>query len=298
MKKFIKWTGIIVGSLLLLAVIAISSVILRFNSKLNKIRKIEIAEIKIPTDSISIERGKHFANLCQECHGPALAGKVFFEDPKIGKIYSANLTAGEGGVGKYYKTNDWVRAIRHGVNPEGKPLLVMPAKDYQYMSEADLASVIAYLNTITPVNNPKGANDIPLLTKFIMGVGGFGDIISAEHVNHSAPFPQSPAPSDKAEYGKYLVDISGCRTCHQNDLNGGKSPDPNSPPVPNLTMAGNLKNWTADDFVKTMKTGVTPEKINMQSRYMPWPYYGQLNAEELTAVFNYLKSIPALENPK
>jgi hypothetical protein len=69
----------------------------------------------------------------------------------------------------------------------------------------------------------------------------------------------APARSISAEYGRYLVDISGCRTCHQEQLHGGKHPDPNSPPVPNLTPAGKIANWPKGEFIHTMRTGVTPD---------------------------------------
>ena len=50
----------------------------------------------------------------------------------MGRIYSANLTRGKGGIGSSYTDADYVRAIRHGVGRNGRPLLTMPTDALYY----------------------------------------------------------------------------------------------------------------------------------------------------------------------
>lgn len=295
MKKFFKWLGIILGVLLIGAAITVFVLVSKFNSRMERTWDIAVEKVTIPTDSASIANGRQFAPMCQSCHGEALEGKVFFTDPKIGTIYSPNLTSGEGGKGKIYTDEDWVRALRHGMNPQGKSLFVMPSYDFNYLGEQDLAELIAYIKSVPPVDNTKGENIIPTFTKILMQIGAFGDVFSSEVIKHDAPFPKQPERGTSKEYGEYMVNVSGCKTCHSADLSGGKSPDPLSPPVSNITPAGNISKWTSADFIKTIRTGITPEKKEINDKFMPWKHYAQYSDDDLTAIFNHLKSVPAKE---
>ena len=87
----------------------------------------------IPTDADAIAYGERLmkARGCVDCHGQNLGGRVFLESPTAGRLVATNLTAGRNGIGSYYTVADYVRAIRHGVGPDGKPLLFMPAHEYR-----------------------------------------------------------------------------------------------------------------------------------------------------------------------
>lgn len=66
-----------------------------------------------------------------------MGGTVKFDDPAITHIEALNLNPGQRGAGTEYGDTDWVRAIRHGLDPEGKPLLAMPSGDYYYLSDGE-----------------------------------------------------------------------------------------------------------------------------------------------------------------
>ena len=66
---------------------------------------------------------------------------------------------------------------------------------------------------------------------------------------------------------------------------------PGSPEAPNLTPAGSLGDWTADDFVKTIRTGVNPSGQVLDPLNMPWPSYAKLTDDELRAIWLYLSSL-------
>lgn len=298
MKKFLKWLGITVLSLAVVTAITIFILVNRLNGRMEKTYSIAVEKMNIPSDSLSFERGKSWVSECQACHGEALEGKKFFDDPQLGTLYSPNLTRGEGGIGKTYRDEDWIRAIRHGVKPNGKALFVMPAEYFQNLSQKDLSSIISYLKTVPPVDNVKGENNLPWLTKVIMQLGGFGNIFPAEVVQHNNGFNADPVEAPDRLYGKYVVSILGCATCHGENMGGGKSPDPNAPYSPNLTSGGNLAKWTVKDFIETMHTGETPEKKKLDDKYMAWKHYGQQPELRLTAIYEYLKSLPKVENPK
>ena len=127
LKKILKWTGIVLGSLLLIVIIFYAIAYFSTSSRANKIYSVTLQQLVIPTDSASYEAGKHTAGVrgCLECHGANLAGKVFLdESTPIGILYAANLTNGKGGI--HYSDQDWIRALRHGLNKENKSVWFIP----------------------------------------------------------------------------------------------------------------------------------------------------------------------------
>ena len=79
----------------------------------------------------------------------------------------------------------------------------------------------------------------------------------------------------------------------------GRTVQLDGPPIltPNLTPGGELGFWSEEDFIATLRTGVTPGGKQLRSE-MPWKYFGQMTDEELKAVWMYLRSLPALPQGK
>src|SRR5688500_17809271 len=116
MKKILKWTGIVLGSLVALLLIAYGYMYYRTDSRFNKVYEVRVQRISIPTDSASLALGHHIANIkgCGDCHGPDMGGKVVVDDPGLGYLTAPNLTMGKGGLLSRYGTytdEDYIRAI-------------------------------------------------------------------------------------------------------------------------------------------------------------------------------------------
>jgi mono/diheme cytochrome c family protein len=296
MKKVFKWIGIIFAVLILLVVVIAGSLFIKGSSQLSKTYQVQPVAIAIPDDEGSIEHGAYlFSVSCAGCHEDNLSGKVILDDPAIGVLTASNLTAGQGGIGSYYSDTDFTRAIRHGVDAEGQGLLIMPSKAYWHFSEEDLGAIIAYIKTAPPVDNDPGQKSLSPLGKIMLAAGAFGEAFAAEVLDHDAPFAAAPERGATAAYGEYLVNTGDCRACHGPDLAGAQSPEPGSPFSPNLTPAGVLAIWTADDFIETMHTGVTPYGRQLDPNFMPYKYYSRMNDQDLTTIFLYLQSLPAIE---
>lgn len=296
-KKILKWSLIILGILVIIIVATISILITNAGKRMDKDYSVNPPKIYIPGDSASIEKGKYLAHvLCADCHGGAdFSGKSFFNDPKLGRIDAPNLTRGLGGIGSSYTDEDWIKILRSGVKPDGKAVFVMPSKDFNAMSEADIGSVIAYIKTIPPVDKEWNRTiELTALSKILLATGAFGDIISAETIDHSARPETAPEAGPTAEYGNYLVKIFGCRTCHGINLNGGKDPDPNAPFAPNLTRGGLAGKWDLEAFKTSMLTGRTPDNRQL-SDYMPWKALANMKEDDLEAVYLYLQSLPDMQ---
>ncbi len=296
MKKVLKWVGIVLAVLIGLVIIAAITVIVASSSRINATYDIQVESIEIPTDEEAIAQGEHIATIrgCIDCHKGDFSGDVFIDDPAIGQLNASNLTAGQGGIGSTYTDEDWVRATRHGVGPDGKPLLFMPSFEYYYLSSEDLAALIAYLKSVRPANNQIAENSVGPLGRVLFLAGEF-PLIPAENIDHDAPRPVAPEPGVTIEYGEYVA-IS-CFGCHSEDYSGGPIPGvpPDWPPASNLTPGGNLANWTEEDFINTLRTGTTPEGAKLNSEYMSWRNAAAMTDEELQALWLFLESLPAKE---
>ena len=114
-----------------------------------------------------------------------------------------------------------MRAIRHGVGPDDKPLLIMPSEYFNKLSDQDLGDVIAYIKSLPPVDNdqPK-AKPGPVGRLLILVESEF---LPARLIDHDAPRPVPPAKGVTEEYGEYLATI--CTICHGEPLSGGPAPD-------------------------------------------------------------------------
>ena len=80
------------------------------------------------------------------------AEPFFDEGLLVGRIGVKNLTNGKGSIVGELSAEDWVRVMRHGLNEEGRTLIDMPSQTYNFLSDKDLGSVIAYVRSVSPVD--------------------------------------------------------------------------------------------------------------------------------------------------
>ena len=296
MKKVFKWIGIVLGSLIGLMLVVGVVLFLIGNARINKAYDFPPSNITIPTDAESIAYGRHRAEtLCEGCHGKDLGGiENWFSAGPLGTVDSANLTSGEGGFGKEITSDeDYVKAIRHGVDPEGKPIFMPAVVAGSFLSDKDLGAITAYVKSVPPVDRELKGKQFTPLAKILLAVGVF-DKLPVETVSHETHVT-APVPAVSVEYGEYLVNTHDCRVCHGPQLNGGPFPDPTISLIsPNLTPGGELGFWVEAQFVETIRTGVTPSGHQF-NEHMPWEQFKLLTDDELKAIFAYLQSLPRME---
>lgn len=282
MKKVLKWIGIILGGLLALLIAAAVTFSIIGSRRLAVTRDVPAENVPITRDEATLARGEHLVDVaCTSCHGAELSGQPVIDEAPIGSIYAPNLT----GLAETHSEADLVRAIRHGVDTDGRQLLVMPAETFIHFSAEDLGAVIAYLRSV-----PRSGNDTPPpqlapVGRILLGAGLFGDIFPAEYIDHDAPFHEMPEIGANLAYGEYTSRF--CMSCHGQELDGGQPPDPESPPAPSLAGAGA---WSEEEFLNTMRTGVTPTGRTLDPRFMPWDSFGKFTDDELRGLWMYLQS--------
>ena len=303
MRRFLKWSGIITGGLLGVFLVLLVVLFLVGSRKVNRTYDVDIASVAVPTDAASIAKGKHYVEavgMCQVCHGQDLAGpdvdecKVvpctgISDDPLFGKLMPGNLTSGHGGIGGVFTDEDYVRAIRHGIGLDGKTLVIMPSEVFNKISDEDLGAIIAYLKTLPPVDNDLDESELGPLGRMLAVFEG--TLLPATQIDHNAPRTPSPVAGVTAEYGQYLAEI--CTVCHGERLSGGEVPDGDRTIAPDITPGGAPGSWTTTQFVRTMRSGITPQGNLLDPRFMPWNRFTQMTGDELDAIWLYLQSLPA-----
>ena len=203
--------GLVVGGAALVIGLAAGAIYFISTTRLNQKVVIPTESVAIPTDITAIQRGQHLASAvaaCAACHGPNLAGKIEVDDPLLARIVAPNLTHGRGGVGATLTDADFVRAIRHGVDPTGRQLLSMPSDDYNNFSDADLGAIIAYVRSLPPINTSLPPNDIRTLGLILFALGPVTPCGPAAGIDRVAPDQPRRPPGSRLKYGLYLVDAT------------------------------------------------------------------------------------------
>jgi len=289
MRQILKWIAISLGSIAAAGVGILLGLFLLGKVKAGDRPDFAVHAPLIPADQASVARGRHIAEavaLCTECHQNGLRGRNLGFPSLVARVVAPNLTSGEGGVGGRYTAYDWDRAIRHGIAKDGRKLVLMPSEYYAEMTDSDFAALVAFLNALTPVDNELPASRIGVLGSALIGSGRFP--FPADVLNHDEVGQTVVTRGVTAEYGSYLVTLGNCRGCHGPELRGTANRI-GPPPAPNLVDS--TRNWSADDFRKTIRSGRTPAGRTLDPQKMPWPRLANLTDAELDAVFEYVRSI-------
>ena len=292
MKKFLKRAAI---ALLLLVVVAAVAFVAAWQLGERKLeRKLEVRVVPVPytKDRNALKQGQYLFETrgCSECHGSDGRGIAFIDTPGM-RVKSPNITTGPGGVVSDYNEGDWVRAIRHGIAPSGRALFIMPSADYNRMTDADLAALVAYVRSLPPVPGGPTEMRLPLIVKALYGLDVVKD--SAEKIDHRKP-PQAPVPvAPTVAHGAYVATM--CVGCHRANLEGGPivGGPPDWPPAAKLTPgegSAMARYDTAEKFVAMMRTGKRPDGSDV-SKVMPFMTLRNMNDTDLAALYAYLRAL-------
>jgi mono/diheme cytochrome c family protein len=254
--------------------------------------EVAVAAVPVPDDPDRIARGRYLYETrgCTECHGDDGAGRLFIDDGAF-RVRGPQIGPGPASMTARYRPEDWVRAIRHGVDPSGRALIVMPSEDYNRLSDADLGAMIAYVRGLPDVAGEPRLLELPLPVRLAYGFGVIRD--AAEKIDHRLP-PQPPiAESTSPEYGRYVAGL--CIGCHGDGLSGGKTPGgpPDWPPAANLTPgegSAMTRYPDAGAFAAMMRTGRRPDGGAIA--VMPFESLARMRDVELQALYAYLKTLP------
>lgn len=289
-KKLLKGAGYVLLTIIVLLVGLYAKAYFSVENRLSKTYDITLQDFSLETDSAIVAEGKRIAQTkdCSGCHGADLSGKIWLDDPLLGKIIAPNLTQGEGGLPKNYTANDWLRALKHGLKRDLTPLKIMPAHELAQLTADDMNALIAYCTQLPPVDRSLVDSRLGLLG-YILTDWNQIPLISAEKIDHTLPLRQSILREETVEFGKYLS--VNCEGCHRSNMKGGAPVAPGFPKVADISSTGNPGKWTVQQFMAVLQTGKTPEGKELKPEEMPWPAFSNYNETEVKALFKYLQSL-------
>ncbi|NNC96029.1 MAG: cytochrome c [Chitinophagales bacterium] len=312
MKRILK----IGGSLILLLVIILAVGFIVINNSDIPTYEVEKIEVKVTPTAESIERGhKLVSMLCASCHKDPATGKLTGTrmpdaPPEFGVVYSPNITQD-----KKYGIGEWTDGeiytlLRTGVKKNGQyapPYMVK----LPHMADEDLHAIIGFLRSghklVAADPTPDKPSEPSFLTKLLCKIEW-----------KPFPFPekeiQLPDSSETLELGKYLAHNLDCFVCHSADFKtnnylepelskgyfaGGNKPYNREGRVvlsSNLTPhpESGIGKWTKEQFISAVKFGIMENEAPLQYPMLP---YSALEEYEVNAIYEYLKTIPPIDNP-
>ena len=291
MKRWFLRTMLAIG---VLALVLVAFAWARSTYLLHRTWQVNETALILPTDAAAIEHGRHIGTTrgCTDCHTSNLGGQLIINAPPIAQIAAPNLTRGSGSVTAAFRVVDWERAIRHGLRPDGRALLLMPSDEMSGLSDADTADLIAWLRQVPAVDRPTQPNSIGPVGRALLAFGKL-PLIAAMRINQHASHIASITPAVTADYGRYLA--QGCAGCHGAHLSGGTIPGmpPDTPKAANLTPdpVTGLGKWSKVDFYRVVREGHKPDGSAVNP-FMPWKAIGTSSDAELDAIWAYLQSVP------
>jgi mono/diheme cytochrome c family protein len=296
MNKWVKRTSL---GLVTLAIAGVVTVVVgKALGERKLVRKISVAvtPVVMHADPGHIEQGRYLFSTrgCADCHGANGGGKTVIKDGPM-LVVSPNITTGANSVTTAYQIEDWVRTVRHGVKPNGTPIMIMPSEDYNRLTDDDLASVIAYVKQLAPAAGVEAVVQLPTPVKVLYAFGLVKD--AAEKIDHTLA-PSTPvAATVSVAHGAYVANT--CMGCHGPQLSGGKIPGapPTWPATANLTPGkGSVmpRYATPALFMATLRSGLRPDGSAI-STVMPFNSLKQMNDTDVLALYAYLKTLPPVE---
>ena len=286
-NRLLKWAG--AGSAFFLAVVASVTIVLTSAGILKlSARTAATPNLTVARTTSQIQRGQAIANgFCGACHsrtGTLTGGLDIGKDLSVpvGSFVSSNLTAA--GQLAHWSDGEIFRAIRNGVDAKGHWLIMMSYTNAGKLSDGDIQSIIAYIRSLPAAGQatPEPPDQLSPLGLVMLGAGL---LPSGKPVLNGAI--KAPPKSPSAQYGEYILSYQDCRECHGSKLTGGVQGQL-APIGPGLSL---VKDWTLEDFISTLRTGMDPSGHQL-GKEMPWQPIGKMDNEELTAMYEYLVGLP------
>ena len=290
-RRIAKWAGAGIAGFAAAAFGLIGLIALIGIDRLHA-RRAPVPDIKVAGTPEQIQRGHSIAAAyCEACHsstGTLTGGRNLGEHlpMPLGRFISANLTP----AGQLSRGSDGqiFRAIRNGIDADGHWLMIMSLTNAGRLSDSDIEALIAYIHSVPAAGAPTPNPPDQFYPLGLVMVGA-GMVPGIKPVIRGAII--APPKAATVAYGEYILSYHDCRQCHGANLMGGVAGQ-FGPIGPGLTL---VKDWSRDEFISALRTGVDPLGHHIDGKRMPWPAIGRMDDDELGAIYAYLTHLA--DNP-
>jgi hypothetical protein len=247
----------------------------------------------------SIEKGRKLVRglaACGYCHGTHrspdanLSGGREFRD-RYGSVIASNLTPSISGLGQW-TLGDFSKSLRANLSPTGNYISKPLHSGYQWLSDADLNSIFAYLVSEEPILNQLPKRRVGAFKRSTIGMLE-GEI----QVRGFVPEIRS---DNKYEYGSYLTNhVARCGVCHDGDIKIFSSADTlvggrdmsyfgaggvTAPPL----VGVNFKRRYNQQKLKDYLFGTKKVSTQLTKKVCPVDFYQNASAEQIEALTFYI----------
>jgi mono/diheme cytochrome c family protein len=287
-----------------------------------------VPDIQASSDPAVIARGEYLVygpSHCVECHASSfeefqkivnggkvpLQGGTRFDAPPLGAIYSKNLTPDpETGIGRY-TDGQIARMMRYNVRPDGRAS-VAPMMPFHNMSDEDVVAIISFLRAQPAVRHQVPENEWTTMGKVIRSISSSFKPRDIDSVRPPKAAPEEKPTRERGEYlARYVGNCVGCHTPLDDttfepngpEFSGGEEFEPMPLPGADMQTWFRTPNITPQKGSALMKF---PDQATFIARFkaggrqhlgtpMPWEAYARMSADDVGALYEFLRSLPASE---
>ena len=296
MKKLLRYIGFGIGGLAGLVLVAVA-VIYAWSEVILRRHYEPEHQALVAAPPALVAQGFRLARIhgCLSCHGPGLAGNEVFDADPVGDIMAPNLTK----LARMRSDKELTVAIRQGIAPDGRGLLVMTSAVHSRMLPEETAALIAWLRTLPVRSGDERPFKLRLVGRLMLILGDFRRQPEAVK-EYRALMPADLGPVHAR--GRQIA-ASTCAECHGPDLAGGPAPMADFNPSfgrpynlpPNLDIVGA---YDLEQFRKLMRTGVPPsgKDLGMMASVAKNDF-SHFTDDEIKAVHAYLVARAQMQRP-
>lgn len=279
MRKALRWLGIGLGSIVLLALLFAAWVWFASWRVLSRTHEAAAETLPVPSAAQLADGNRQLHVLgCANCHGARLEGKMMFEGGPFATVWAPNLTELATRTGD----QQLAAAIRQGIGHDDRALYIMPSPMYSRLSGEEVAALIAAIRRAPRVGEAVSGIRWGPIGRYALATGGIPSAIEGvADFRARQPFGAGPATAA----GRRLA-ATVCSECHGPDLGGGQ-PTPDAG-APDLAIVGA---YDLAQFTRLLRTGRPPNGRELGlMREVSELDLKYLTDAEIGALFAYLQA--------
>ena len=264
-----------------------------------------------PPDNALLSRGEYVLRIsgCSHCHtaenGEPLAGGRALETP-FGTFYTPNISSHEtAGIGAW-TVDHLQQALGHGISPDGTDYYpAFPYTSYTRLHSDDLHAMHAYILSLPASEQANRPHELAWFLQW-----RFAARVWKWFFFEAGEFQLQPDKTAQWNRGAYLAEAMGhCGECHtprnlfgalQTDMTyAGNAQGPEDELVPNITShkGTGIGDWSRTELQEFLKFGELPDGEYAAGSMDPViEGLRHLTPEDLDALTDYLRTLPAIEN--
>lgn len=257
MRRLLKWLSFAIAAVLALAALAAAIVYVGSERMLAKRYPVRPEPLVTPSAAALADAPRQARLLgCLACHGTGLRGNDVFDMPAVGTITAPNLPR----LIRSRTDQQIAAAIRQGVGPDGRPLLVMTSALFSRLAPEEVSALILWMRSLPVAGEADEPFRLTLLGRFM--------VLNGDMPRQPELVPryrlQMPADAGPEHAIGRRIAALICAECHAPDLSGGERPHADfntkfgegTPATPDLTMAAA---YDLPAFTRLLRTGVPPD---------------------------------------